>query len=472
MRRCSRMRAKRTGFRGRSSPIGTAKASRARCALPPPIPSTNRRSAVETDAAERLYALRDYARAREVARHVVARADLDPALARTAWTVVAHSDFDLGEFAAAEQDYSTLIAYIPPEESAHAEIVERIASSIYKQGERARDAGELEAAVQHFLRVGRAAPTSDIRAVAQYDAAAALVRLEQWSRAATVLEDFRTRYPDSELLGDVTANLAVAYVQSGDSTRAAGEFERIAASGESSEIQQEALWKAAELYAGSGDNAAAQSAYARYVERFPEPVADAIEARQHLVDLAGDDYPTRLKWMREIVAADAAAGTERTDRTRYLAAKAQLALAAPTRDAYLAVRLVAPLEASLKLKRERMEEALASYGKAADYGVADVTTAATYEIGELYRGLSRALMDSERPPGLGPDELEQYDILLEEQAFPFEEEAIKVHEVNAARTADGVYDEWVKKSLESLAELVPVRYDKDEIGEAFVATIR
>ena len=101
-----------------------------------------------------------------------------------------------------------------------------------------------------------------------------------------------------------------------------------------------------------------------------------------------------------------------------------------------------------------------------------MTTAATYEIAELYNGLSRDLFDSERPPELTAAELAQYDILLEEQAFPFEEEAIDVHEVNAQRTADGVYDEWIRASLAALADLLPVRYAKTEIGEQIVTALR
>jgi len=62
--------------------------------------------------------------------------------------------------------------------------------------------------------------------------------------------------------------------------------------------------------------------------------------------------------------------------------------------------------------------------------------------------------------------------LLEEQAFPFEEEAIELHEKNAQRTTDGIYDEWVRKSLTALVELLPGRYAKAEIGETFVEAIR
>jgi TolA-binding protein len=432
-------------------------------------------AAVQTNAAEKLFALNDFARARDVGRDVVARVPQpDPALQRTAWTVIAHSEFDLADFAAAETAYVSLNALIPAGDEQRAEIVERIASSIYKQGEQARASGDSYAAVDHFLRVGRAAPTSPIRATAEYDAAAALIQLGDWPRATAVLEDFRAQFPDHELAADVSASLAVAYVEAGDTALAAGEFERIADGDGSEDVRKEALWRAAELYRDSGQNAASAAAFGRYVDRHPRPVAAAIEARQHLADLAqqSSDRGARMQWLAAIVEADAAAGQERSDRTRYLAAKAQLVLAEPARNAFHATRLVIPLADSLSIKRQRMEAALEAYGKAADYGVAEVTTAATFELADLYHGLSRDLFASERPAELSAAELEQYDLLLEEQAYPFEEEAIELHEVNAARTVDGLYDEWVAKSLTALATLVPVRYAKPEIGEQFVSAIQ
>src|SRR5690606_34503245 len=146
--------------------------------------------------------------------------------------------------------------------------------------------------------------------------------------------------------------------------------ERIASSDPDPEARREALWRAAELYAESGRIGESAAAYARYVEHHPQPVAVAIEARQRLVELAeqSGDHAARMRWLADIVSADAAAGSDRTERTRYLAAKAQLAIAQPARDAFAAVRLVAPLPDSLRLKQSRMEAALEAYGKAADYG--------------------------------------------------------------------------------------------------------
>jgi hypothetical protein len=172
-----------------------------------------------------------------------------------------------------------------------------------------------------------------------------------------------------------------------------------------------------------------------------------------------------------IVQADRAAGTRGTERTRFLAAHASLELAEPAYATYRRIRLTVPLKASLAKKKRGMEGALKAYEAAIDYGLAEVTTAATYHIAEIYRDLAQALLDSSRPGNLSPEELEQYDILLEEQAFPFEEKAIEIHEANLRRTVDGVYDEWVRKSLQQLENLMPVRYAKHENSPDFVETI-
>ena len=211
----------------------------------------------------------------------------------------------------------------------------------------------------------------------------------------------------------------------------------------------------------------------RLVAEYPTPVPDAIEVRERLAQMAAKsgDTAREQQWLREIVHADAQAGPARTDRTRYLAATAQLKLAEPLRDSFRAIHLVAPLKKSLVAKRQSMEAALAAYKAASEYHVAEVTTAATYETAELYRRLGKDVQNSERPKKLNKDEQEQYESLLDDQAFPFEEQAIQIHEINTARARDGVYDDWVKKSFAALAELKPGRYGKTELTQDVVTTL-
>ncbi|MGA2341986.1 MAG: tetratricopeptide repeat protein, partial [Steroidobacteraceae bacterium] len=297
----------------------------------------------------------------------------------------------------------------------------------------------------------------------------------QWDRAIVVLEGFRRNFPQSPLQADVTRKLAVAYSESNHPGEAALEFEQIAQSpAETADVQREATLQAADLYDKAGNAAKSRSMLEAFVKRFPQPLNPAMEARNKLSLIAGKmgDLNNRDYWLREIINADRAAGAQRTDRSKALAAKATLTLAAPVREEFMRIKLVAPLKKSLAEKRKAMEAALKAYTAAADYQVAEVTTAATYESAELYRQLGKDLMSSERPKGLNKEELEQYDVLLEEQAFPFEEKAIKLHEVNTARAKEGTYDEWVQKSFASLAQLNPGRYAKVEIGEQQVDSIR
>jgi TolA-binding protein len=439
------------------------------------FPGHPQAAAVQTDVAEDLYRSGDLERAVLVAGEVVARMPpAAPELDRVAWTVLAHGQFDLGRFAEAERGYLRLRQFGEADPARRGEIEERIAASVYKQAEAKKASGDNTAAVAEYLRVAAAAPDSAIRPNAIFDAAALLVANRQWPQAIEVLQRFRREFPQHRFNGEVTQQLAVALSESGRGPEAAVEFENIArTTGLPPEVHREALWRAAELYQRGGRRSDAQRAYETIVSRFPQPFPEAMEARAQLAQLAREaaDGAARRHWLDEIVAADAAAGAARTDRSRFLAAHAALELAAPLRDAFLAVRLTAPLEQSLRTKKQRMELALAGYGKAAEYAVAEVATAAVFETAELYYLLSRDLLESEKPANLAQDELEEYELLLEEQAFPFEEKAIELHAVNAGRAAEGLYDEWIRRSFSRLAEISPARYARAERSEAYVAEI-
>ena len=430
---------------------------------------------VLTRAAEEIFASGNRPRAISVSESILARQPpVELAKQRIAWTIIAQSHFDQGEYDKAEPAFLQARDLAGKDDKLRTDLTERLAASVYKEGEAKQKAGDAGGAVEDFLRVARVAPESKIRANAQYDAAAGLLTLKQWDRAIGVLQDFRRQFPQHALQPEVTRKLAVAYSEGNRPGEAAGEFERIAANpAESHAVQREALMQSADLYTRAGNAARAMTMLEKFVDTNPTPVSDAEEARQRLADYAAQrgDSAGRDRWFQEIIRADAQAGTQRTDRTHFLAAKAQLTLAQPARDAFRAVRLTAPLKKSLVVKRDALERAMDGYKRAAGYQVAEVTTAATYEMAELYGTLAKDIMASERPAKLKGDALEEYNSLLEEQVFPFEEEAIKAHELNTARAKDGVYDEWVRKSFEALTRLKPARYGKTELTQDVVNSL-
>ncbi|MEE4185398.1 MAG: tetratricopeptide repeat protein, partial [Gammaproteobacteria bacterium] len=360
------------------------------------FPAHPQSAPVLTDAAENYFNAGELDEALVVAGAVINRAvPASAELTRVAWTVAGHSHFDSQQYPRAERAYRELRNLGGTELLAGAALDDRIAAAIYRQAEAAEAAGDVNTAVNQFLRVDAAAPRSPLRVTATYDAATLLVNAAQWELAVEVLQRFRNAYPEHPLNAEVTQKLAVAYQQSGAAGAAAREFEQVAVlAGVSAEVEREARWNAAELYEEAGDIAAARRVWKSFVREFPQPLAEVMEVRQRLADLAqaAGDSVDRNDWLLSIIQADARAGAERTLRTRTLAARASLELAEPKRLAYASVKLTAPLADSLKLKKARMEAALDAYNAAAGYEVADVTTVATFRIAEIYQHLGADLM--------------------------------------------------------------------------------
>jgi tetratricopeptide (TPR) repeat protein len=288
-----------------------------------------------------------------------------------------------------------------------------------------------------------------------------------------VLEAFRTTFPKNKLQLEATKQIAYAYRQNGELLHAASEYDRIASGSSDPALRSEALLDAGDLYAQSSARDRALDAYNRYVKQFPKPVETAVETRFKMAEMykAAHDETLYHEQLEEIVTADAGAGSERTARTRTLAARSALVLAEQLYQDFVVVKLRQPFETSLQEKKQRMDATVAAMGRLMDYGIDEVTAAATYYMAETYGNFSRSLLESERPNDLKPEDLEEFKNNLDEAAFPFEEKAIQVHEKNLQFLQHGVFDSWTEKSLTRLTELMPGRYAKHEKSSGFLDSL-
>ena len=425
-------------------------------------------------ASDDLYGMKEYEQAIAAATKLIeVFPDTDVDVVRDAWLVTGHSSYELLGYSEAESAYLNVLALLPEGDESRLALNDNLAASIYKQGEQAHAAQDYRAAADHFLRVGSVAPDSTIRTNAEYDAAAALIQLQDWEAAAAVLERFRSDFPGNTLQPEVTRKLAFVYKENNQLSLAANEYERIERESTDDEIRRDALLVAVQLHEKDGNTARVLEVCRRYVGYFPQPVELNLETRSKIAGIlkALSDREAYLEELENIVAIDASAGNAQTPRTRYLAAQAALVLAQNDFDEFVAVKLVEPLEDNLSLKRDLMKTATEEFGRLVDYEIGEVTAAATFYLAEIYSHFSIALMTSERPEGLSPLEMEQYDLAIEEEAYPFEEKAIDVHESNLKLIYLGVYNEWIDKSLQRLAESVPARYDKPEEASGMMSSL-
>jgi tetratricopeptide (TPR) repeat protein len=438
------------------------------------FPTHAQAAAVLGAAADDQYEMKDYSAAVTSAQRVIDKyPGAEMRIRRSAWIVVAHGSFELAAYPQAEKAYTQVLAVTPESDASHAKFVDNLAASIYKQGELARDAKDYRAAADHFLRIRTAAPTSTIRATAEYDAGGALIELKDWKAAAGVLEAFRSSYPKHKMAGEATRLIARAYRESGELSHAAGEYERLASESTDEAVRRESLLVAGDLYQQSNASDKALNAYQHYITDFPKPLETALEARFKISEIykAAHNDSGYQKELMNIVSLDAAGGSERTGRTRTIAGRSALVLAEQLYQACVAVKLRQPFESSLKQKRQRMDATIKAMTGLVDYQIADVTAAATFYMAETYFDFSRALKESERPADMKGANLEKFEADLDEAAYPFEDKAIKVHEKNMESLHAGVFNAWTEKSLSRLAEMVPGRYAKNELSSGFIGAI-
>ncbi|MBB5211532.1 tetratricopeptide repeat protein [Microbulbifer hydrolyticus] len=433
-------------------------------------PTDKRALPVQLDAAHNLF--EQYRHAETIAAAEKAAGWQPPPDARQRRSILillGHSHFETENFPAAENAYAQLLAGMASSDQEYLNTRDRLQSSIYKQAEvilkqvhLTTDSMEFvaptEEAIALLLRV-RESGRSAIAATAQFDAINQLMRLKRWPQAQAELADFRKFYPDHQLTPSLTAKAVAIYQGLDMPEAAASELMALANSDPDPRVRRDSLYLAAEQFETSGNTQRAIDAYRQYARQWREPALQNLEAQYQLVSLYEKSGNARERnlWINSLAGNRVA-----EPRGRYLAAYARNELAEQSFARFERQKLTLPLKQSLKNKKQAMEATVSDYKKVLDLGIAEFTTAANFRLAEIYRQLSRDLMDSQRPNGLSPLELEQYEILLEEQAYPFEEKAIELHEANIKRTADGIYDDWVKHSFSSLENLLPARYRKPE----------
>ncbi len=428
---------------------------------------------VMSAAVDDVFAMKNYGQAVSTSRRLIALfPNAEQPIRRSAWLILAHASFELANYAEAEEGYAQVLPLTAQADQSRKDLVENLAASIYKQGEQASQKTDYQTAAGHFLRVAQAAPTSSIRPTAEYDGAVALVQLKDWERATAVLSSFRTSFPGHKLQPEVTKKMAYVYREAGQLALAAAEYERIETESKDSAIRSAALQMAGDLYAEAGETDKALVVYRRYLDHFPRPLDVALENRYKMASIlkTRNDTSAYHGQLREIVSADASGGGERTDRTRYLGASSLLALTEPAFEQFVQIRLVKPFEQNLAMKKTALRQVKDGFEKVLGYEIGETTAAATYYLAEMYYDFNRSLVESQRPDDLVGEEKEQYELALEEQAYPFEEKAIDIHQKNTELITLGIYNGWVAKSFTKLGRLLPARYAKFEESSGFVQT--
>ncbi|SFD47895.1 tetratricopeptide repeat protein [Pseudoalteromonas denitrificans] len=386
----------------------------------------------------------------------------------SAHLIIAHGLFNTNDFQASEQAYSQVLSLYSLSDERIKILEENLAASIYKQAETKLELGMTAQAIQLMLAVIDKVPNASIRSVAQYNIVQYLYQLKQFEQADFWLNDYQTRFSLDAKSKDITAQLADIYVQDERWLLAAKKYYQLSKQDSDPQTRRKSLYLSAQYFEKGSNQDQARLKYREYAHAYEQPFDLAIEVRFKLSEiyLKTNEHSKRRFWLNKLIQADKNAGEHSTERSTYLAAMSSEVFAKDAQYIFNRIKLTLPLKKSLKRKKLSLQKALKAYQKTASYGVAQFSTLASYQIAKIYTQLATDLFKSQRPKGLDELALEQYNILLEEQAYPFEDKAILIHESNIKHIEQGIYDTWVKRSFTDLADLMPGRYNKVELTES------
>ena len=430
---------------------------------------------VLTNTAEFLFSLNEYQRALDVSTALITKnASLDPTLKKTAYGIMAHSNFKLDNFAAAQVSYIEQRKLTLAGSEEYLQITERLASSIYKNSEVLLAGNDNDAAIKEFLKVKVLTPDSPVRVIAQYDAASLLMELSRWPEAIHELTELMALFPTHELASEFPRKLAFAYRSNENWAAAAEAYLALFEKDKDSEIKREALYVAAEMYEKNKSYDTAITYFKRYAYLYEQPFETRMEARYRLAIIYQTLGETgkKLYWLRRIIAADDEAGSQRNDRSRWLAAWSHMEYGDYFAEEFNNVHLRLPLVNSLPKKQDFLQKASASYQKSADLGFLEFISMSGYKLAGLYSTLASDLRNAPKPSGLSADDQAMYTQIIAQQAQPLDDLAVELHLANIERAWAGDFNVWIDRSFSKLQEFQPQRFNKNEVVVSYGDAIR
>ncbi len=412
--------------------------------------------------ADQHLALEEYQLAQE------ALTELLPSIGKTkyellspAWNKLSYCLFMMKEYAKAETTTQTALEYVVYQDD-YLTLKQRLASSIYKQGEAAQTQGDMKTAAEHYIRMVSTVPDSSFVPNALYDAATAYLADGKLKKSAKALELLTSGYSDHALSFNAKEKLAFIYNALGDELKTAHAYSALANVENDTNRKRSLLIQAADIYQQYDHLTQAIDLLERYQSLLKSSEAIYYKTAHRIADLkkAQGDITAYQQKLKQII--DQVNPKSRDTEILQQGANATLALAESYNEAFTKIKLSDPIREAVNKKMAAMKLALNRYRDANDFHISYITTAATFHIAEIYRHFSHALLTSPKPNGLSPQEETVYHLMLEEQAYPFEEQAITYHKLNIKRVEDGLYDQWIQQSFQALGQLQPVKFNKAE----------
>jgi tetratricopeptide (TPR) repeat protein len=321
-------------------------------------------------------------------------------------------------------------------------------------------ARRFESATRLYERIPKEYPQSPMADYALFRVGVASERFYDFDKAIGAYLRLVEAYPQSKQRPDALFNAAIALENTQRYDRAAELYRRYVDLFPDRKDAADVFFRSARATEQASGRAAAIAAYEQFIKRYEkdpandERVVEAYFRIGELYDRAGNDGGAKKAYATAVKES----GSRRKGQA--FAAQAQFQLAEIEFRAYDAVLITGPSKAqkaAIVKRASLLTKVREVYQQVFQFKQVEWTLAALFRIGNLYETFSEKLFAAPPPPEvqkLGAEYVEEYRVLIEEQAVPLEDKAVEAYKRTIAEAKKGgVANEWTKRTLGSLNKL-------------------
>lgn len=408
--------------------------------------------------AETLYELNKWDLAARVYQRAVTAENKKSPYYGQAIHMIAQCYFKLGDYQQSEGWFQKLADAFPDSTQFVEKAKKMIYSTNFKVAERLRDGGDLTKAALKFLNLAFSTTDPEIARASIVEAASQFERAGEIDKAVKAYERMIEEQPNIVFADELYIKAGLLYEKMENWIRASDKYMKLVEIRPDSKFASRALLNAANCYEQLKLWSKAKLVHQQYIRSYGNENPDeCIECYCRLGELslnmkdensALSEFVKTVEKYNELKRKGIATG-------EYIPAKAQFLIAEINYDRYKQVKLVPPLDQTLKKKTSLLQNVLKEYVSAGKYQVADWTTASLFKTGLTFEDLAESFQNSFVPPELDTEEKEAYLAGINKQAVSAKQKALEVYKANVASAEkSNIQNEWVEQSKQRMETLI------------------
>ncbi len=371
--------------------------------------------------------------------------------------MIAQCYLKMRDWTNAEKWFNNLGAAYP--DSAH--YVEKskkmVASSKFKYAEGLKKDGKSTQAAVHFLKLAFSTNDEKIAKAAIFQAANQFEEAGDIEKAVKAYERMLEEQPQLIFKDELLMKTALLYEKTQNWVRASNNYIKLVEQCPNSQFVARALLNAAMCYEQLELWYKCKQTYQAYINRFangdPDDYVEALYRVGEISYNQGNKF-NALKEFEKTVQEFKRLSNRGVSVEEYLPAKAQFMIAEINYEEFNSVKIVPPLNLSMKRKTELLQQVLKNYVEAGKYQVADWTTASLFKTGMTFETFAESIKESPVPSEFNEDEKQTYLQTLDEQIASLKQRALEVYKANVTKAEkNNIQNQWIDKSKDRMDQL-------------------